>query len=448
MYWKVTTKKSTQRQDPKDRTMKTLLKFSLAIVIIPIVIARIAHADTFVETISNVSAKDAVALYDGSIYASNYDTGIVYKIDEDGSSSIVVAANNGGAAGIRFDDSGNLYVAMYNLNSVIRVDSQGSQSTFASNILTPIALDWDNNQNLYVSSFQGTNTVTMIDPNGTATQLGVVSQLTQISSLALDGSGDIYITSYNSGDVYRMTPSGIVSLFISTGVSGLNFIQFDENENVFYAISGDNAILKIDPNDSTETIIQSSPPGAVDGPVADASIEQSIGLAVSADGKQVYFSSRNSVRRLVFADPSVDQVRPYFTNDASVSVEEAQSLNFMFEFADPNNDPLTLTLSGPPSWASFDGVDTLTGSPSSNDAGMTFNIAASVSDGIASVQSSLDIMVTAIAAPPPPPPPPTPAPAPAPQPDSGGSSGGSSNIVFLLFIFLFVGLRRLAIRRQ
>jgi hypothetical protein len=48
----------------------------------------------------------------------------------------------------------------------------------------------------------------------------------------------------------------------------------------------------------------------------------------------------------------------------------------MFEFADPNNDPLTLTLSGLPSWASFDGVDTLTGSPSSNDAGMTFNIAA------------------------------------------------------------------------
>lgn len=57
-------------------------------------------ADSFVETIVDLSARDALVLYNEQIFASNYITGEVYSIDLNGTSSAIFSAGQNGPAGI------------------------------------------------------------------------------------------------------------------------------------------------------------------------------------------------------------------------------------------------------------------------------------------------------------------------------------------------------------
>lgn len=404
-----------------------------------------AVAEIFVETITELSARDALALQGDVIYASNYNSGRVFRIGLDGTVTEIVEPNSSGPAGIRLNAGGDIFIAMYNTGSITRIDPQGNQSTFVSGINEPIALDMDDASNLYVSSFAGTDTVTMVTPDGTISPIAKVNQLTAVSSLCLDGAGDIYVSSYSSGDVYRVTPAGEVSLFASTGAPGISFIQFDDTNNLFYVtITNRNEIMQIDMQGNAELVMGSDEAGVQDGPAQSASIQSSIGLAVSDNGKHIYFASNTHVRRLNIADPAVDQVRPYFTSEATAAAESGADFSFQFEFVDPNDDPLTLTLENVPDWAQFDGVNTLTGVPTDESANESFTVSAQLSDSFATVSQDLLISVAESTAPPATPTPPaTPDPAPVtPEPVTSSSSGGSMSWLALLLFSVIIVARR------
>ena len=261
--------------------------------------------EIFVETIAKVSARDAVTVYEYSLYASNYHNGRIYKIGLDGSLETVIGDNKRGPAGIRFDGDGNMYVAMYNDNAIVKIDPQGNESVFASEIREPIGLDWDTNGNLYVSSFGGTNTVTRISSDGVKIQLASVQALTDVSSLCLDSADNIYVTSYGSGDIYRVSQSGDVARFSTTSATGISFIQHDPINNVFYATTSTNSLLRIDSDGAAEVLIDTPSGGVQDGPLGSATIQSAIGLAVSLDGKHIYFASNTHIRRITLADRGV-----------------------------------------------------------------------------------------------------------------------------------------------
>jgi sugar lactone lactonase YvrE len=390
--------------------------------------ASYADTEVYVETIVELSTRDALVVENDTLYASNYNNGRIYKIELDGTVTEVVGGNTRGPAGIRFDDSGNMYVAMYNLNSIVKIDSQGNESTFASGINGPIALDWDSAGDLYVSSFSGSNTVTRIASDGTQSQVAKVQQLAQVSSLCLDSSDDIYVTSYQSGDIYLVSQSGEVTLFAATGQSGLSFLQFDATNNVFYAtVTNSGTLLQVNMDGTFEALINTPTGGSVDGPVATAKVDSAIGLAVSDDGKHVYFATDTHVRRLNIADPAVDQVRPYFTSDASAAVDGASSFSHQFMFEDPNNDPLTLTVENMPAWMTFDGVDTLSGTSSSADAAQTLVIDAKLDDGFAAVAQGFSLTINATSAAPT---------TPTPTSSPSGSGGGAVDIWWVMLLLL------------
>lgn len=398
-----------------------------------------AYAETFVETIAQLSARDAVTVHNGALYASNYNTGAVYRIELNGSVSTVLPTSARGPAGIRFDDNGNMYVAMYNIGSVVRVDADGNESSFASAVQEPIALDWDNAGNLYVSHFAGGTTVTSIAPDGTKTALPAVSQLSSISSLCLDDNDDIYISSYSSGDIYKMTPAGDISLFGSSNAAGYGFLQYDSANDVFYATDiSSNRLIKFDAAGNSEVIISSPQGGTVDGPLASAAIDSAIGLAVSEDGKHLYFAGNTHIRRLNFADPAADQVRPYFLSEPNATGEGDVDFSHQFQFEDPNGDPLILTIEDIPDWLAFDGVDTLSGVPASSEMAQNFQMVAALTDGFDTVSQAFTVTISASTAVPV-----TPAPAPTPEPTpvSDSSGGGSLGFTGLILVALML-LRR------
>lgn len=73
---------------------------------------------------------------------------------------------------------------------------------------------------------------------------------------------------------------------------------------------------------------------------------------------------------------------PTISGAAATSVVAGESYSFTPSASDPDNDPVTFTISNPPKWASFDPrTGTLSGTPTVNDAGVYANVEIAATDG-------------------------------------------------------------------
>lgn len=103
--------------------------------------------------------------------------------------------------GITSDSSGNLYVATYTDNSIIKITPDNKRIIFfkGSQIKGPIALVSDEIGNIYVSNYSANN-VLKISPQGICTVL--VDKLDKPYGLHVDGNM-LFITCQGSNSIYR-----------------------------------------------------------------------------------------------------------------------------------------------------------------------------------------------------------------------------------------------------
>jgi hypothetical protein len=89
---------------------------------------------------------------------------------------------------------------------------------------------------------------------------------------------------------------------------------------------------------------------------------------------------------------------PQISGNPATSVNEGQAYAFTPTASDADGDTLTFSISGQPSWASFDAATgRLSGTPGSGDVGVYSNIVISVSDGqVSDALSAFSITVNAI----------------------------------------------------
>jgi uncharacterized protein (TIGR03437 family) len=186
---------------------------------------------------------------DGTLYASNYAQ--IARLNSDGTFKVIAGTNQQGYGGdggpasqallanplnLTFDKSGNLYFFDANNNRVRRITTAGTISTFAGNGLTgppvsgtgalatpvtyPGALAFDNAGNLLISTGQY---LVQLDPTGVVTVLNpnccelyqpgpgpVKNAQFQISALAVDGAGNVYMTDLFAYSLNRLTTAGVV----------------------------------------------------------------------------------------------------------------------------------------------------------------------------------------------------------------------------------------------
>lgn len=371
--------------------------FYLLIVIVSLLNFKNIQAEAYIETLAEVAGWDGLSLdNNGNLYSASYLQGTIHKIDANKQVTVYLPSNSGGSAGMRFDDDGVMYAAMFNDNLILKVHPDGSTENFVTQVREPIGLDWDSLGNLYVSSFNGNPTVTKILPGGTKIPLVHIPELKNVSSVSLDSEDNVYVASYNTGDIYKVTQDGNYSLFAPTSAPGFGFVQYDDANNKFYG-SGvqSNQILEIDIFGNDQVIIQTLSGGVQDGPVDIATMDEANGIAISEDGKNVFFATRTHVRRLFFADPTVDPIPPYFTSKPSESVEEGDSYSYTFVARDPNDDALTYSVEGLPGWLTFDEIDTLSGTPTSSDSNRLYKLTVIASDGTNETTQNFEIFVLA-----------------------------------------------------
>ena len=109
------------------------------------------------------------------------------------------------------------------------------------NVLSPTGITTDKLGNVYIATFSD-NTIIKITPDGKRQIFYKNPLLNGPISLATDGVGNIYVSNYNTNNVLKITPSGEASVFVSNidKPYGLHV----EGNMLFITCQGSNSVLR------------------------------------------------------------------------------------------------------------------------------------------------------------------------------------------------------------
>jgi sugar lactone lactonase YvrE len=179
----------------------------------------------------------------GNLYVVNGGNSTVSKITPAGVVS-TYASGFDQPQGLIFDANGNLYVANGGNGTISKITPAGVVSAFASGFNNPQSFALDGNGNLYVADWN--NKVWVITPAGVVSTFA--SGFNEPSDLAFDGSNNLYVANSSNGTIAKVTPAGVVSIFVSKFMAGNvnpTSMAFDGNGNLY--VAGDGLIYEITP---------------------------------------------------------------------------------------------------------------------------------------------------------------------------------------------------------
>lgn len=280
-------------------------------------------ADTGSSTIRKITPGGVVTTFAGQ-------AGVSGSADGTGS-----AARFNGLYGIAADNSGNVYVADANNQTIRRITSAGVVTTLA-----------------------GQAGVT-----GSADGTGSTARFFYPNAVAVDGAGNVYVADRLNNTVRKITPSGVVTTLAGLALrrgsddgTGENArfedpsgIAVDTAGNVFVADSGNSTIRKVTPA-GVVTTIGGAPgvAGGLDGIGAAAQLCYPYGIAVSPTG--LLYVSENNTNRIIkgsaLPDIAVEQpagadlVSAMSTVDFG-TVPPGQSASLVFTLKNKGNFDLT-----------------------------------------------------------------------------------------------------------
>lgn len=239
------------------------------------------------------------------------------------------------AEGIAADASGNLYVADMMAHVIRKVTPAGVVTTFAgsgsqgsadgtgtaASFNYPDSLAVDGSGNVYVADTSN-NMVRKITPAGVVTTLagattqgsidgtGSAARFWMPSGLAIDASGNVYVSDGNNNMIRKITPAGVVTTLAGSTTSGhadgtgtaasFNFprgIAVDSAGNVFVADAWNYMVRKITPAGVVTTVAGSTTSGSTNGIGTAATFSSPHGIALDASGN-LYVTDADMIRKI------------------------------------------------------------------------------------------------------------------------------------------------------
>jgi sugar lactone lactonase YvrE len=244
-------------------------------------------------------------------------------------------------SGIAIDSSGNLYIADTDNDTIRMITSAGVVSTLAGTpgvagsmngtgagalFNGPNRLAVDGSGNVYVADTLN-DLVRKITPGGVVTTLAGTAGVTGSTDgpgtmalfhfpegVAVDGSGNVYVSDTYNDTIRMITPEGVVSTLAGTpGVTGNNNgagsvaqfslpigIAVDGSGNLYVADSGNYLIRKITPGGSVTTLAGAvGVIGSIDGTGTAAQFNVPEGVAVDRSGNVYVADRHNDTIRLI-----------------------------------------------------------------------------------------------------------------------------------------------------
>ncbi len=271
----------------------------------------------------------------GNIYVTNqgydYATGSYYFVTVyppvgsstgtlNESPTATIGGSNTGLSepgGIAFDGSGNIYVSNYNNNTVTVYPPVGSSTGTLNESPTaaisgsntglegPARIAFDGSGNIYVTNLNN-GTVTVYPPLGSSTGTlnesptaaigGSNTGLSYPTGIALDASGNIYVTNFYNGTVTVYPPLGSSTGTLNespsaaiagtnSGLSGPSGIALDASRNIYVANEGYNGktstygSVTVYPAGSNDLLLPLATIGSL-----DTGLSAPVGIALDSSG--------------------------------------------------------------------------------------------------------------------------------------------------------------------
>ena len=328
---------------------------------------------------------DAIATArDGNIYVSDTYNHTIRRISAGGTVTTLAgrAGEKGSADGLggnaRFnlprglavDGDGNIYVVEAGNHTLRKITSTGLVTTLAglagqigsadgtgsaARFYTPLGVAVDRDANVFVADYDN-GTIRKVTPGGVVSTVaglaraygsadgtGGAARLNGPSGIAIDGTGNLFVTDYSNSNIRKITPEAVVTTVAGmSGVTGTadgtgavarfnspQGITIDAAGNFFVADTFNNLIRKMTPAGAVTTFAGDGAAGSADGTGRAARFLAPYGVAVEADGNLVVADANNhSIRRISPAAEVVTFVGPGGTFGSSDGSGTAARFNY------------------------------------------------------------------------------------------------------------------------
>lgn len=250
----------------------------------------------------------------------------------------------------RADVSFPLYVIDGNDSNIFKVDSGGTISNFVaagSPGIDPFQMAFDFRGNLYTANNNGT--VSEITPGGTVSTFATIGANFRPAGVALDGSGNLYLSSDSSGQIDKITPGGSVTLFATVaGASALGDLAFDAAGNLFVGNTYVNGNIYKITSGGSASLFATTPTEAYglafdrNGNLFASDVDSGFIYEVTTDGQVSTFASGDLWTGLAFDQNGL----LYAVDGGNNTVDTIDTQGNVATFASGFNGPVDLTFSG------------------------------------------------------------------------------------------------------
>ncbi len=229
----------------------------------------------------------------------------IIKLDPLGNQSVYCNLGSGDPVDIEMRPNGEMYVAMYTGNKIVKIaPGGGSYTDYVTGASNPFGLTFDGDTLYFIEYFS--QRIYKVLPGGGAVGSPNVIQIT--STYAITGSSGhrttdlallsdktfIVTTYYTGGNLYKVTKTGTSSLLLSTSYSNQSNIIKYSSEYLFTSYSNHRVIKYNESSNTTSVFAGNGSAGPADGPALSAQFNSPNGICT--DGIDVYVANYNDYR--------------------------------------------------------------------------------------------------------------------------------------------------------